>query len=321
MIDRTFALILFGMAFLLAGCTPTPPTCVDQQSTDLVKKILLKSIADSASQIGLEERSAQRIANSIQIAVMAIRTRSTDDKSKRVTCDAVLEITLPELAARSANEPTFRVALSSSFDIQNVEVSGRAIKTNIEYTSQLTDDTKQQYVESKGQASLVGALLVLNSMGNFDQKSISRSQTAPESTSNSSRSVSNTEQAQLVTKYGTLSVIGEWNAMQLLLNGNKLRDGDGASLSFHGKYSIKEEEIALVMNNSGGSACPSQYFFVILSSSGAAKLTPQFGTCSDLPEITQSGAQINIVMPSGSGTKATYILLDGKVSENGKVIR
>lgn len=109
---------------------------------------------------------------------------------------------------------------------------------------------------------------------------------------------------------------------QLLLNGNKLRDGDGYSLSLEQKYIVGNRDIVLVMNNSGGTACPVQYFFVSISPQGIAKLSPEFGTCSDLPKLAQKGLKISIAMPKMTGRGDTkYVYENEIIFENGKAIK
>lgn len=122
---------------------------------------------------------------------------------------------------------------------------------------------------------------------------------------------------------GELLVKGEANDMKLFLNDKMLRDGDGYMLSFEKQYAIGTKDIVLVMNNSGGSACPVLYFFVTATTQGVAKLTPEFGTCSDLAKAVKKGSRITVTMPewNGGSRKVKYIFENGVVSENGKVAK
>jgi len=132
------------------------------------------------------------------------------------------------------------------------------------------------------------------------------------------------ENNTLTVRGGELTVVGESGSgeQQLLLNGKQLPDGDGFSLSFEQKYIVGDKDVVLMMNNSGGTACPVQYFFVSISLQGNAKLSPEFGTCSDLPEIAQKGLKITITMPKMTGRgNAKYVYENETIFENGKAIK
>lgn len=121
---------------------------------------------------------------------------------------------------------------------------------------------------------------------------------------------------------GKLSITGDTNDMQLLFKGKLLRVGDGFSLSIEKTFSTADTDIALVMNNSGGTACPVQYFFVSVSSNGVAKMSPEFGTCSDLAKPVQKGAVIIVTMPKMRGKgSAKYVFENGVVKEGSRPIK
>lgn len=143
------------------------------------------------------------------------------------------------------------------------------------------------------------------------------------SSSNDENHVSHLDNVDSVLiRSGKLAVTGELNDMRLLFNGENIRDGDGFSLSFVEKYAVGDTDIVLMMNNSGGTACPVQYFFVSISIQGIAKLSPEFGTCSDLAKSTQSGSNITVTMPKMDGQgDAEYIFTNGDVTENGELLK
>lgn len=77
-----------------------------------------------------------------------------------------------------------------------------------------------------------------------------------------------------------------------------------------------------MMNNSGGTACPVQYFFVSVTTEGNAKLSPEFGTCSDLAKPAQKGSKIIVTMPKVTGRgNAKYVYENDTIFENGKAIK
>lgn len=121
---------------------------------------------------------------------------------------------------------------------------------------------------------------------------------------------------------GRLSIVGETNQPKLLLNGKTLLEPEAFGLDIVKTFPVGETDVVLVMNNSGGSACPVQYFFVTVTLQGTAKLSPEFGTCSDLAKPTQNGLSINVTMPKMTGrNNAKYIYLNGTLTENGKLIK
>lgn len=131
------------------------------------------------------------------------------------------------------------------------------------------------------------------------------------------------ENNALTVRGGELSIGGESNDQKLFLNGSKLMDGNGYSLSFDKKFTIGDNDVVLMINNSGGTACPAQYFFVSVSPQGIAKLSPEFGTCSDLAEAIQTGLKIKVTMPvmdNEDEESANYVYKNETLFENGKEI-
>lgn len=129
------------------------------------------------------------------------------------------------------------------------------------------------------------------------------------------------EEESISVRGGNLTISGDLNDMKLFIN-RKLRDGNGFSLSFVEKYAVSNTDVVLIMNNSGGTACPVQYFFVSITSQGATKLSPEFGTCSDLAKPIQKGGKIIVSMPKMNDRgDAKYVYQNDTLYENGKAIK
>lgn len=125
------------------------------------------------------------------------------------------------------------------------------------------------------------------------------------------------DEHSMPTRAGNLSIKGSLNEMSVYFEGKKLRDGDGFSLNFINKFSIGQSDAVLVMNNSGGTACPVQYFFITtIVGSANAQVSPEFGTCSDQPQITQKGTKIVVSMKDGDGKNVTYSYENGIVNSS-----
>jgi len=132
------------------------------------------------------------------------------------------------------------------------------------------------------------------------------------------------ESNTVTVRGGKLTVVGESGSgeQKLLLNGKELPYGDGSSLFIEKKYIIGDKDVVLMMSIPGGTACPAQYFFVSISPQGNAKVSPEFGTCSDLPEFSQKGLKITAVMSKMTGRNVVkYIYENETIFENGKAIK
>lgn len=105
-----------------------------------------------------------------------------------------------------------------------------------------------------------------------------------------------------------------------------------SSLDLSEPYQIGASDAVLV-TATGGSACPAVYYFVTVTTSGA-KVTPSFGTCSDLIKVKRNGGSISISMPGYRGPseskraqlraareKHLFIYRAGVVTKNGRPIK
>lgn len=80
---------------------------------------------------------------------------------------------------------------------------------------------------------------------------------------------------------------------------------------------------AVLQTSSGGTACPAMYRFISITAEPRAYVSESFGTCSDLDEISSTGAYPQVTMPdyNGSRGKLTYRLENGKVIESKSIGR
>lgn len=130
------------------------------------------------------------------------------------------------------------------------------------------------------------------------------------------------DQQFVKVRAGKLTIKGDLYDTKLMFNGKKLYDGNGFILSFVDKYVLDGKDVVLLTSNSGGTGCPVMYFFVTITSQGAASLSPQFGTCSDLARPVLRGSKIIITMPRITGNgDAKYVYKNGIVTEDGKPVK
>jgi hypothetical protein len=138
------------------------------------------------------------------------------------------------------------------------------------------------------------------------------------------------ESNSITTRFGALTV----NAGVLLFKGTPVQPTIEAnnSLDLSEPYQMGASDAVLV-TDIGGTACPALYYFVTVTKSGA-KVTPSFGTCSDLIKVKRNGDSISISMPAYQGPfeskraqlraarkRHLFIYRAGVVTENGKPIK
>lgn len=139
---------------------------------------------------------------------------------------------------------------------------------------------------------------------------------------------------QAKTRFGLVSV--REDDMRLLFKGKPVTPAieGNSSLSIVAHYEIGTSDV-LLLQNTGGTACPALFHFITVSAAGV-RVTPEFGTCSDIIYPTfneKTGVTVAIVGFSGSSepaaqqkkaamTKTIYRLQpNGQLTENGKPAR
>lgn len=135
----------------------------------------------------------------------------------------------------------------------------------------------------------------------------------------------------ITTRFGALTVS---DAGVLLFKGTPVQPTIEAnnSLDLSQPYQIGASDVVLITDN-GGTSCPALYYFVTATKSGA-KVTPSFGTCSDLIKIKRTGDSISVSMPGYQGPSESkraqlraarerhvFIYHAGVVTENGKPVK
>src|SRR6267378_5601216 len=139
------------------------------------------------------------------------------------------------------------------------------------------------------------------------------------------------ETNSITTRFGALTVS---DAGMLLFKGTPVHPSIEAnnSLDLSEPYQIGTSDVVLVTDN-GGTACPALYYFVTVTKSGA-KVTPSFGTCSDLIKIKRTGDSISVSMPGYQGPSESkraqlraarerhiFIYHAGVITENSKPVK
>lgn len=99
---------------------------------------------------------------------------------------------------------------------------------------------------------------------------------------------------------GLLEVVGEMREQELHFASHAIRPQAFLYDLVQG-FDLGNRQIVLVAEYSGGTACPATYFFVEVGSDALPRLSSDFGTCSDLPEISMDGQAIVVTMPGQEG--------------------
>jgi len=144
-------------------------------------------------------------------------------------------------------------------------------------------------------------------------------------------SVAAQETNTVSTRFGALTVD---EAGVLLFKGAPFKPTIEAnnSLDLGKPFEIGAADVVLVTDN-GGTSCPALYYFVTVTKSGA-KVSPAFGSCSDLITVKRNGESISVSMPGYQGPseskkaqlraareKHIFIYHAGVVTENGKPVK
>lgn len=101
-------------------------------------------------------------------------------------------------------------------------------------------------------------------------------------------------ETKVKTRYGVLGVNADDNTLQF--KGKPLSpavEGNN-SLRIVASYALGKNDVYLLQDN-GGSACPALFRFATVSAAGV-RVTPEFGTCSDIIYPTSDGTGVTVAM-------------------------
>ena len=138
----------------------------------------------------------------------------------------------------------------------------------------------------------------------------------------------------LKTRHGMVSVREEDNT--LLFKGKPIKPAieGNSGLDIVANYEMGATDV-LLLQSSGGTACPAQFRFINISPGGVLRVSPEFGTCSDIiyptfdPKVGVSVAMVGFRGPfepaaeqrKAAMTKTVYRWDgQGRLSENGNPV-
>lgn len=141
--------------------------------------------------------------------------------------------------------------------------------------------------------------------------------------------VDNDNPEKLKTRFGLFSVDEE---KYLLFKGRRVQPEvqGNASLSLETVFESGAQDIALIQEV-GGTACPGTFYYVSVNARGVQKVSPEFGSCSDIFRVYQredgailfytveyQGAFPEEIKPL---RRMDYVYHNGRLTENGKEIK
>ena len=174
------------LVLCLTACGNKTPQCSDEKTVELVKRIFHNSLTEKQNEPGEDASLLEKMKQDVKLVVGTIRTAATDEKIGKVTCDAVLEAALPPAAKAPLENPIFRNAMQRDPATRDLKVNGVVVSTEIQYTSQMTDDKKEHLVEMRGFKGVVDLVSALGNMGVF--KSAGAAPTTPDAATKPSAS-------------------------------------------------------------------------------------------------------------------------------------
>jgi hypothetical protein len=151
----------------LAGCGNKPPACGDEQNMTVVKQIFNDELAASNVQPSQDTGWLDKFKQASKTEFSTIRTTGLDEKIGKVSCAATMVTTFPEGAKNLLANTMLPDAFKKDYPGLNMKVNGLALSTDIEYSSQMTDDKKNLLVEVKGLQGVVEIASVAGRTGLF----------------------------------------------------------------------------------------------------------------------------------------------------------
>lgn len=122
-------------------------------------------------------------------------------------------------------------------------------------------------------------------------------------------------ESSVVSRYGTLTTKlvdpeDDYTGAErnIFLNGKKIPSATtpyDLEESVERVFQFEEKDVFLITSSFGGAACPATFRFITVSPHGATS-TEDFGTCSDILEIENSGSVITVKMPVFNSEKEEY---------------
>lgn len=140
--------------FLTAPALAQAPSCADRQTIQLVRDIFAQSIERQAAGFPQGPRLASGIMDLIAVNVLSVRTAKANRTSGKQFCQGVLEVRLSPQGAAKMNNPRALAMMAQDPEMRGIRFSGKNVSHDIHFSTQLTDDGKEHFVEAVGHKML-----------------------------------------------------------------------------------------------------------------------------------------------------------------------
>jgi hypothetical protein len=121
-------------------------------------------------------------------------------------------------------------------------------------------------------------------------------------------------QSQPQSRFGDLSIQQDDDGQFVSFNGKKVGALAAQILNIERRFELSDRDVFLFYIYRGGTACAGYYRFVTVNSQGPST-SKEFGSCSDLPEITQNGEVIIVQLPGFGEGKTEFSFENGLLTE------
>jgi hypothetical protein len=249
-----------------------------------------------------------------QISVTGIRTAAYDKKTGKCTCDAVIEAKIPETMAEVANSPLFKASMSQNAGAGSVEIDGGVVKSDIHYTSQMTDDKKQHLVELYGHKPIVDFVVSLSFanlvMGASRPQAQAGAPKTPQQETTTAPATSATAAAQ--TRYGKIEIKElSQGEKGVIFSSKVIFKREGGFLDIEKIFQIGENDVVLIRNSEGGSGTIDSFFFITIKGASPPILSKEFMGQTDEINPIQKADQIIIDLGYNQGAHEVLTYKNG----------
>ncbi len=313
-----FLVVIFVLSVsTLSSCGSSTPNCTDEKTVGLVKNIFYNSIEQTAASWGLNKALVNNMMTTDKISVTMIRTAAHDKTIGKYTCDAVIEAKIPETIEKMASSPFFKASMSQSVGTGSVEIGGGIVKSDIHYTSQLTDDKKQHLVELRGHEPIVDVVVLLSLTGPFMGVSGHQTQAAapktPQQQAINVPATSTTVTAQ--TRYGKIEIKElNQNEKGVIFSSKVIFKRESGYLNIEKIFQIGENDVVLIRNGEGGSGTIDSFFFITIRGVSPPILSKEFMGQTDEISPIQKADQIIIDLGYNQGSSEVLTYKDGVIN-------
>ena len=166
--------------------------CSNKQTLKTLKELFLTASKTPMLSAGIDPYNGSDIGDvtaQLPINITGIRTNPGGKNGKKLSCAAMMEITLPPNVSAKVTPTMAQALFEQTSAAQSVQTEGNVIRAQIEYTVQATDNGKDFYVELDGYQGLLQMIATAKFGGHLNDMVVApSSQTSERSTEGATNS-------------------------------------------------------------------------------------------------------------------------------------